>query len=140
KMKNRDNNPRSKCYMALKGLALGTLILTGFTSLQAQETEYAPPTWRFGAAGAANVNFYEGTTQQLNEDFTVPGAFHDGSGIGLYLALLVVFRPTTAGWGAMLQLGYDSRNGNFDEISTFCNCPADLSTNLSYFTVEPSLR
>ncbi len=140
-MKNIDTNiTPSKCKMVLKGLALGTLILTGFSSLQAQETEYAPPTWWFGAAGAANINFYEGTTQQLNGDFTVPGAFHDGNGIGLYLAPLVEFRPPASKWGAMLQLGYDSRKGNFDQISTFCNCPADLSTRLSYFTVEPSLR
>ena len=40
----------------------------------------------------------------------------------------------------MLQAGYDSRKGKFDQIITPCNCPADLSANLSYITVEPSLR
>jgi hypothetical protein len=41
-------------------------------------------------------------------------------------------------WGVMLQAGYDSRKG--DQVITACDCPADLSTNLSYITVEPSLR
>jgi outer membrane protein OmpA-like peptidoglycan-associated protein len=40
----------------------------------------------------------------------------------------------------MLQGGYDSRKSTFDQITTPCNCPADLSTDLSYLTVEPSLR
>jgi hypothetical protein len=40
----------------------------------------------------------------------------------------------------MLQAGYDSRKGDFDQVITACDCPADLSTNLSYITVEPSLR
>jgi outer membrane protein OmpA-like peptidoglycan-associated protein len=40
----------------------------------------------------------------------------------------------------MLQIGYDSRKGSFDEILTPCNCPADLKTKLGYITVEPSLR
>jgi hypothetical protein len=37
----------------------------------------------------------------------------------------------------MLQAGYDSK-GDFDQVITACDCP--LSTNLSYITVEPSLR
>jgi hypothetical protein len=37
----------------------------------------------------------------------------------------------------MLQAGYDSRKGDFDR--DYCDCPADLSTDLSYIT-EPSLR
>jgi hypothetical protein len=40
----------------------------------------------------------------------------------------------------MLQAGYDSRKGDFDQVITACDCPADLSTDLSYITVEPSLR
>ncbi len=40
----------------------------------------------------------------------------------------------------MLQTGYDSRRGTFDQQTTPCDCPVDLSTKLSYITVEPSLR
>jgi hypothetical protein len=38
-----------------------------------------------------------------------------------------------------LQAGYDNRQGN-STIITACDCPADLKANLSYITVEPSLR
>jgi hypothetical protein len=34
----------------------------------------------------------------------------------------------------------DSNKGDFDQVITACDCPADLSTDLSYITVEPSLR
>jgi hypothetical protein len=47
------------------------------------------------------------------------------------------YRPADSRWGVMLQAGYDSRKGDFDR--DYCDCPADLSTNLSYIT-EPSLR
>jgi hypothetical protein len=40
----------------------------------------------------------------------------------------------------MFQAGYDNRSGDFNEAKTPCNCPADLTTKLTYFTIEPSLR
>jgi outer membrane protein OmpA-like peptidoglycan-associated protein len=40
----------------------------------------------------------------------------------------------------MFQAGYDSRRGSFEQAKTPCNCPADLTTGLSYLTIEPSLR
>jgi outer membrane protein OmpA-like peptidoglycan-associated protein len=40
----------------------------------------------------------------------------------------------------MLQAGYDNRKANFDQVVSPCNCPADLTANISYITVEPSLR
>jgi outer membrane protein OmpA-like peptidoglycan-associated protein len=39
----------------------------------------------------------------------------------------------------MLQAGYDSRRGKFEQVTTPCNCPADLATNINYITIEPSL-
>ena len=45
-----------------------------------------------------------------------------------------------APWGFSLQAAYDSRKTNFNQIITPCNCPADLSTNLSYISVEPTVR
>jgi len=127
--------------LALKGLVGGALLLTGIqASLQAQEVQFTKPSWYFGVAGGANFNFYRGTTQELNSDFTVPAAFHDGNGAGLYAAPLIEFHRPDTRLGLILQVGYDSRKGNFDQVTTPCNCPADLSADLNYITVEPSLR
>ncbi|MRX41562.1 OmpA family protein [Flavobacterium sp. LC2016-23] len=110
------------------------------TALQAQEVFYTRPTWFFGVAGATNYNFYRGSTQQLNSGLTPPVTFHNGEGAGLYLAPLVEFHKPDTRLGFMFQAGYDSRKGSFDQKKTACNCPADLSTGLSYITVEPSIR
>ncbi|MEO6540694.1 MAG: OmpA family protein, partial [Ferruginibacter sp.] len=83
--------------------------------------------------------FYRGSTQQLNSDFTSPTAFHDGRGVGIYAAGLIQYHPATSVFGFMLQAGYDSRKGKFEQETTACNCPADLSTNVNYITIEPSL-
>ena len=127
--------------LAIKGLIGGALIVTALqTTLQAQEIQFTKPSWYFGVAGGANFNFYRGTTQELNSGFTVPSAFHDGNGVGLYVAPLIEFHRPDTRLGFMLQAGYDSRKGSFKEVMTPCNCPADLNTDLSYFTIEPSLR
>ena len=127
--------------LAIKSLIGGALILTAFqASAQTQDVQYTRPSWYFGAAAGANLNFYRGTTQELNSTLSVPTAFHDGFGVGLYLAPLVEFHRPDTRFGAMLQLGYDNRSAVFNGVTTPCNCPADLSTDLTYFTVEPSLR
>ena len=118
-----------------------SMILIGIgTSLQAQDAKYSNPSWWYGVAAGANLNYYRGSTQMLNQDLTVPSAFHNGNGIGLYLAPLVEFHRPDSRLGFMLQAGYDSRKGSFKQIITPCNCPADLSAKLSYITIEPSLR
>ena len=127
--------------LLIKSLVLSTLILTGIqTTLQAQADQYTKPSWWFGAAAGANLNYYRGSTQELNLDLTVPTAFHNGSGVGLYLAPLVEYHRPDSKFGAMLQVGYDNRKGKFKEVITPCNCPADLSAKVSYLTIEPSLR
>ena len=127
--------------LPILGIIIGTLIMTGMqSSLQAQETKYTNPTWRFGVAGGANYNLYRGTTQQLNDKFTTPSAFHDGKGFGLFAAPLIEYHRPTSRWGLMLQAGYDSRNGIFDTKMSPCNYPTDLKTKLDYITIEPSLR
>jgi len=128
----------------LKSIFVGALIFIGIqTPLHAQETQEAKltkPSWWFGVAGGANFNFYDGTTQVLNSNLTTPSAFHKGDGIGFYLAPLIEFHHPDSRWGFMLQAGYDNRSGSFKQVETPCNCPADLTTNLSYITIEPSLR
>jgi outer membrane protein OmpA-like peptidoglycan-associated protein len=129
---------------ALKCLFAGAVIFTGMQMpLQAQQTpvaKYAMPSWWFGAAGGANFNFYQGTTQQLTTDFIVPTAFHDGNGVGFFALPLIEYHRPESRLGFMLQAGYDSRKGSFDQVISPCNCPEDLNTDLSYITVEPSIR
>lgn len=114
------------------------LILAGST-ISAQEVKRTEPKWWFGQSVAANFNNYRGTTQMLNEDLTVPTAFHKGSGIKPYFSLLTEYRPNKM-WGGMLNIAYDNRGGKFDGVMAPCDCPADLKTNISYLAIEPSLR
>lgn len=128
----------------IKKLILGAVILTAIQApLHAQTKDTAEvtmPSWWFGAAAGVNFNFYRGTTQQLTADKMAPTAFRNGNGMGLYLAPLVEFHRPKSMWGAMLQVGYDSRKATFDQVLSPCNCPTNLSSKLSYITVEPSLR
>ena len=124
----------------IKSLLVIALILTSIQlPLRAQEVLFTKPSWYLGAAVGGNVNFYRGTTQELNADFTTPVAFRKGQGVGLYLAPLVEYHFNDR-LGVMLQAGYDGRNNSFETTYTPCNCKADLSTNLTYITFEPSLR
>ncbi len=128
-------------HRGLRYFILGTVLLAFILSpAYAQSVEYTKPALWFGVAAGANLNFYRGTTQQLNADLTLPVAFRHGNGAGLYFAPLVTFHRPDSKLGVMLQVGYDSRKGSFDQVITPCNCPADLSTDLNYITIEPSLR
>src|ERR1035437_1199235 len=128
--------------LSIKSLVLYTFLIMGMlTTAHAQDSiQYTKPSWYFGVAAGGNINFYRGSTQQLNAELTVPTTFHDGNGVGLFLAPLIEYRPANSRWGIMLQAGYDNRNGKFKEVVTPCNCPADLTADVSYITVEPSLR
>ncbi len=125
----------------LKRIIFSSLILVcADATILAQEIQRTQPTWWFGGSGAANFNFYYGTTQMLNAAVTSRGAFHKGDGVGFNAALLLEYRPDLV-WGGILQVGYDDRRGAFDRIISPCNdCPAWLSTEISYITIEPSLR
>lgn len=114
------------------------LVFAGITG-HTQKVERVKPVWWFGESVAANFNYYRGTTQVLSQSVTVPTAFHKGQGIEPYASLLMEYRPGKV-LGGMLNLAFDNRGGKFDEVIAPCNCPADLSTNISYFTIEPSLR
>ncbi len=103
------------------------------------EAQTSQPTWWFGLSGAANLNFYDGTTQRMNNSLFVPTAFHRGEGIKPFGSFLMEYRPGPV-WGFMLNLGYDGRGGKFDGVIAPCDCPATLKTNLSYLDIEPNLR
>lgn len=146
-MKAKNNFNENSCQTWFPNITLKSIlliILVWFnvqnSVIHSQEVQYTKPSWWFGVAGGANFNFYEGSTHQLSSDFTPPVTFHEGDGIGLFVAPLIeYYRPETR-WGFMLQAGYDNRKGTFDQVDSACNCPTDLKTNLSYITVEPSLR
>lgn len=128
--------------MSLKNIITPKLIICMVMMMIANiavKAQDIQPTWWFGISGAANFNFYDGTTQRLNNSLIVPTAFHKGNGTKLYGSALVEYRPGRI-WGAMLNVAYDGRGGKFDGVIAPCNCPADLSTNMSYLAVEPSLR
>lgn len=97
------------------------------------------PKWSFGVSGAANGNFFDGTTQRLTSSLIVPTAFHKGKGIRPFGSVLAEYQPSSK-WGISLNFGYDGRGGKFDGVVAPCNCPADLKTNVSYLTAEPSLK
>jgi outer membrane protein OmpA-like peptidoglycan-associated protein/opacity protein-like surface antigen len=127
---------------SIKSFILCAFIVLGIqTPVQAQDSiQYTRPSWYFGVAVGGNINFFRGSTQQLDANLTVPTTFHDGSGVGLFIAPLIEFHPAGSRWGVMLQAGYDSRKAKFEEVTTPCNCPADLNTDLGYITIEPSVR
>ncbi len=126
----------------VKALIIGVMIFGAGTQVtaQAQEDQYTRPAWKFGVAAGANFNFNQGLTQRLNSSLTVPAGFNHGNGVGLFLGPVIEYHNPESRFGMMLQAGYDSRKSTFDQITTPCNCPADLSTDLSYLTIEPSLR
>lgn len=127
--------------LTLKSILIVALVWLSIQApVQAQELQYTKPSWWFGVAGGANFNFYEGSTYKLNSDFTPPATFHEGKGVGLFVAPLLEYHRPDTRLGFMLQAGYDSRKAKFDQVVTDCDCPADLKTNISYITVEPSLR
>lgn len=127
--------------LPIKNLLLSTLIVIGIsTTTYSQDALYTKPSWKFGLAAGANYNMYTGSTHKLSSTFTPPVVFHDGSGFGLFLAPHWEFHPAASMLGFMLQAGYDNRQGAFNEVSSPCNCPADLNSDLSYLTIEPSLR
>jgi outer membrane protein OmpA-like peptidoglycan-associated protein len=119
------------------------LILVMSMAITATVKPQAPPrvqpVWWFGESAALNFNHYQGTTQKLDNNLSVPSAFHKGKGVRPYFSLLAEYRPGKV-WGGMLNLSYDNRGGSFTTVMAPCNCPATLSTNLSYISIEPSLR
>ncbi len=131
----------SNCLLPIRSLIVVFIILTGAqATLKGQEVTYSKASFWMGLSAGANYNLYQGSTQKLNSDMTSLAVFHNGTGAGFYIApLLEYYRPESR-WGLMLQLGYDNRGGKFSTVYTPCNCPADLLVNLSYFTIEPSLR
>jgi outer membrane protein OmpA-like peptidoglycan-associated protein len=114
------------------------LMWCGLISIAQTQTRLKPKWW-FGESGGVNMNRYRGTTQQLSNNLLIPTAFHKGSGIKPYLSVLTEYRPGKY-WGGALNVSYDNRGGKFDAVTAPCNCPANLRTDISYLSVEPSVH
>jgi len=134
------NSIDKKYQKRLLTIGFAAILSLSFLNAQTQDSNYSKPSWYFGIAGGANFNFYEGSTQELNADFTSPTAFRQGKGAGLFLAPMVEYSNPNNRFGLILQAGYDNRKGKYDQVISPCNCPANLNTNLTYVTFEPSLK
>lgn len=119
---------------------MGIFMLLANCSILAQEQRYTAPSLWFGAAGGANINFHSGVNRQLNKTYGTPVTFGKGDGVGLYLAPLMEYRRPYSRWGFMFQAGFDSREASLEEVVSSCNCPADLNIDLSYVSIESSVR
>ena len=128
-------------HIALRNILIIALVwYNGMSTIQAQEVRFTQPSWWFGVAAGANFNFYRGSTHQLNSGFTPLTTFHDGDGIGLFIAPLIEYHQPNTRLGFQLQFGFDDRKAKFEQAKTVCDCPADLKSEINYWTIEPSLR
>ncbi len=126
------NNNKNKIGKLLIPMMMVSLALTS-------QTQRPQPKFWIGASGAANFNFYTGTTQTLNSSVKVPTAFHNGSGVTPYASLLMEYRPHKI-FGLMFNVGYDDRSAAFKSVKAPCDCAEDLKTKLTYISFQPSLR
>src|ERR1700679_3342531 len=120
-----------------KFITCALMSIFAYSTVQAQTT--TPPTWWYGVSGAANANWYDGTTQTLNNSLIVPTAFHKAFGVRPYGSILIEYRPTPV-LGAMLNVAYDGRGAKYDNEIAPCNCLATLNSDINYISVEPSIR
>lgn len=114
-------------------------LVTATSQAQDSPLQRPQPKFWFGLSGAASFNFYSGTTQMINSEVYAPSAFHDGFGIRPYGSGFMEYRPNQV-LGFMFHMAYEDRSAKFDQVIAPCNCPADLETNVSYLTLEPSIR
>ncbi|HLB00399.1 MAG TPA: outer membrane beta-barrel protein [Bacteroidota bacterium] len=129
-------NRRNAHKMSIPVLLL--FLLFGAMPGEAQESRALQPEWWFGGSVGLNVNFYSPDFRTLNSLVVAPAPFTGGSGNGLFIAPLVEYRPDPV-WGGMASLGFDSRSGSFDDVSSG-GVTRSLSASMNYITLEPSLR
>ena len=109
-----------------------------FGAINLLDAQRLEPEWWYGGALGINFNYYGGEVRALNASTPSLSSFTRGAGTGLYFAPLLEYHPDPM-WGGMLHLGFDSRRGSFDDVSSGSST-ASLSTSLSYLSLEPSLR
>jgi len=125
-------------FKMMQKLTICTLLVV-FAAAITAKAQTTPPTWWFGVSGAANLNFYDGTTQTLNNSVIAPTALHKGFGARPYGSVLMEYRPGRV-WGFMLNVAYDGRGAQYDNVIAPCNCLVTLKADIDYVAIEPSLR
>ncbi|MBI5476405.1 MAG: outer membrane beta-barrel protein [Ignavibacteriales bacterium] len=119
-------------------IILFIILLLNASTLQSQEIKRIQPEWWFGGSLGINFNFYNGSFHRINESNDYVTSFKKGSGVGLYLAPLLEYHPDPV-WGGMLQLGFDARGGDFDDVKDTSSL-LSLGASINYLTLEPSVR
>ncbi|MBA4407841.1 MAG: flagellar motor protein MotB [Odoribacter sp.] len=118
--------------LIIKSLFIGTLVFAGIqSSVLAQDSMFKKSSWWLGTSGGANLNLYHGSTQVVNSGLTISAAYQNRKGIGLFAFPVLEFHRPDSKLGFILNAGYESRRGSFDEA---------FSTKLAYITLEPNLR
>lgn len=119
------------------------------TGLSAQQPEPAKivappmellrPKWYFGESIGLNLNTYQGNAQDLNEYTYIPTPFTSGEGKKPYASIFIEYRAFKK-LGFLVNMAYDNRGGKFKEVLAPCDCPENLTTNLGYAVIEPSIK
>lgn len=114
------------------------LIIFTAISAQSQEIRRLHPEWWFGGSVGLNLNSYSSDFSALNSQNSYRASFKNGSGTGLFLAPMIEYRPDPV-WGGMLQLGFDGRGGDFNEVAD-TSARLALGASMNYLSLEPSVR
>ncbi len=122
----------------MRALALSVVLICWCGSMLFSQSRSGEPEWWYGGALGVNFNYYGGGIQALNPSTASLASFSRGAGAGLYFAPVIEYHPDLV-WGGMLHLGFDSRRGSWDDVSSG-GSTASLSTSLNYLSFEPSLR
>lgn len=97
------------------------------------------PKWYFGQSIGLNLNTYQGNAQDLNDYTYVPTPFNVGEGKKPYASIFIEYRAFKK-LGFLINAAYDNRGGKFKEVLAPCDCPQNLTTNLGYAAIEPSIK
>ncbi len=108
--------PKGGSGIAKSILGLTFAVLGSGIQAQTVDSAFIKPSWWFGVSGGANFNFYQGSTQKLNNDLTLPAAFHEGNGVGLFLGPMAEFHRPDSKWGVMLQANTTGGKGKLKRV------------------------
>jgi outer membrane protein OmpA-like peptidoglycan-associated protein len=125
-------------FILARKITYALFALLVFTTVALSQETQLKPEWWFGGGLGANVNMYSSEIKTLPPATVLPSSFSGGSGVGLFLAPMLEYRPDPV-WGGILSLGFDSRRGSFDDVTNAGTTHA-LSTSMNYLTIEPSVR
>lgn len=124
----------------------GLFMLLAGAALRAQtpgDTTDSWASWWFGLYGGVNYDMFSGQLRGFNPAVVPNSMMESGSGLGPTFGGVIEYNPGSL-LGFTMMLGYDARPVDFDSVSTLAandlSNVETLSTSLSYFSIEPSLR